>query len=498
MTKLSSQDQTSVLLKGTWRPPPSQSIKLSYIGLDAQFGEEAQSATAGGIQNHVRSDTLVASHHWKPPGQRAIDLKSSLYVTRTRNLKAERSRQWELGVNGIFKNVLTARDTARFKLAWFDNKVRDYVTMARIMSPIDTESSGVSGPYAYVNLDGPFHSRGIELQSDIDTGTGTAFAMLNFTRMLMDTGGGGYDPFPLGSLTGSPSNSLGHSGGDANIWYVLPPRRNASLSGGVRLAVNNVFDINYAETQGGSYFVGSGSAEHPAHLFEASMPRLSLHRPTHIVSLLLSTSVATATAVGLACLSSPTAAQAQVNQAKFTSLVSLRPAGDDVTTPDGTVGWPGARYPTSPPLYAVRPGTTRGWLFGGFMGGGPLADRTTQYAAFGLYNMSASVSVAENATSCTASGDNGSTWSGTQQASGNQVQINTALSKVGVNTFTLRCENSASELATEQTVSVNVAASTTTGGSGGGGGGAVGWGGLLAGLSLWAFQSRRRANGRSA
>jgi hypothetical protein len=82
--------------------------------------------------------------------------------------------------------------------------------------------------------------------------------------------------------------------------------------------------------------------------------------------------------------------------------------------------------------------------------------------------------------------------------SGNQVQLNAALSKVGVNTFTLRCENSVSGLAAEQTVSVNVAASATTGGSGGGGGGAVGWGGLLAGLSLWAFQTRRRANGRRA
>lgn len=509
VTKLSSQDQTSLLLKGTWRPTAAQSIKLSYIGLDAKFGEEPQTATAGGIQNHVRSDTVVLNHHWKPQEQRAIDLKSSLYVTRTRNqaqrfaggeldanayaleyqtrtvggaientarmdwngtglvlkaggefyqdktlpksqalsvgadagttalftgptpagertvasvfgeasvlptdwlevtgglrydwygmqgegrmrvgsivnppgvrpgtttvytrfqtdrndgafaprlsvslrpteslqffasiargmrppaltealmwgqhtgglfpyypnpnLKAERSRQWELGVNGIFKNVLTERDTARFKLAWFDNKVRDYVTMARIMSPIDTEGGGIFGPYAYVNLDGPFHSRGVELQSDIDTGT--AFATLNFTRMLMDTGGGGYDPFPLGSLTGYPANNLGRSGGDANIWYVLPPRRTASLSGGlrllerrltlgarvrlqwpttatsvwtaqsnsynqkswrlydlwashevnkhltVRLAVNNVFDINYAEMQGGSYFMGPG------------------------------------------------------------------------------------------------------------------------------------------------------------------------------------------------------------------------------------------------
>lgn len=123
------------------------------------------------------------------------------------------------------------------------------------------------------------------------------------------------------------------------------------------------------------------------------MPRLSLHRPNHLVSLLMSTSVATATAVGLACLSTPTSAQ--VSDAKLTSLVSLRPAGDDVTVPDGTIGWPGARYPTSPPLYAVRPGTTRGWLFGGFMGGGPFGSRNTisMYTAFGLYNMAASVSV---------------------------------------------------------------------------------------------------------
>ncbi|MFZ5526101.1 MAG: choice-of-anchor tandem repeat GloVer-containing protein [Pseudomonadota bacterium] len=122
------------------------------------------------------------------------------------------------------------------------------------------------------------------------------------------------------------------------------------------------------------------------------MPRQSLHRPARTASLIWAASLI-ATAAGIASTPSPVQAQALVSDARLSMLTALRPAGDDVTTPDGTVGWPGARYPTSPPLYAVRPGTTRGWLFGGFMGGGPLVDRTTQYTAFGLYNMSASVSV---------------------------------------------------------------------------------------------------------
>jgi len=88
-------------------------------------------------------------------------------------------------------------------------------------------------------------------------------------------------------------------------------------------------------------------------------------------------------------------AQTAVSGVTVTTLASLRPAGDDVTLPDGTLGWPGARYPTSPPLHAVRPGTTRGYLYGGFLGNGRVGTRETIYTAVGLYSMFAGVSVYE-------------------------------------------------------------------------------------------------------
>lgn len=105
---------------------------------------------------------------------------------------------------------------------------------------------------------------------------------------------------------------------------------------------------------------------------------------------------ALAVALALAAGAAPPAlAQAAAAGVSFTSLASMRPAGDDVTTPDGTTGWPGARYPTSPPLYAVRPGSTQGYLYGGFLGAGLVGTRTTIYTAVGLYSMFAGVSVYE-------------------------------------------------------------------------------------------------------
>src|SRR6218665_1524416 len=98
---------------------------------------------------------------------------------------------------------------------------------------------------------------------------------------------------------------------------------------------------------------------------------------------------------GLALLSGAAHAQTPATGATLTSLVSLRPSGEDVTSPDGTTGWPGARYPTAPPLYAIRPGTTQGHLYGGFMGGGLLNGRVWSYTATGLFSMFAGVSVYE-------------------------------------------------------------------------------------------------------
>ncbi|VCU68323.1 Hemin receptor precursor [Pigmentiphaga humi] len=508
MSRLSAQDQWSALAKADWRPLPGHEFKLSYIGMNAHFDEGASTDVASGdvtTHNHIRSDTLQLAHRWRPSSLEWVDLRSSLYYTRTLNkvnreagsldanlyrlqyqtstvggtlqnqarmrlggldavldtggeffhdwtdpraqslsagadagttalytgatpegkrtvaslfsqatllrgdwleltgglrydwyglqgdgrmrvgsitnppgvrpgtttvytrfgvdrndaaisprislaikpsdwlqlftsygqgmrppaltetllwgshtgslfpyypnpaLRAERSRNWEIGANAIFEGLAARSDKLRMKAAWFDSRVKNYITLARVMSPISAGGGGVLGPYAYMNMDSPFRSKGLELQLDYDNGD--MFGAINFTRMIIDPGQGGYDPFPLGSLTGYPENTLG-TPGDANIWYVLPPRRNASVTAGVRLldrkltlgarlrmqspsrnssiwtgdmynqkswrlydfwasyemtsnvtlrlAVNNLFDTNYSEMNGSTYWVGPG------------------------------------------------------------------------------------------------------------------------------------------------------------------------------------------------------------------------------------------------
>lgn len=149
------------------------------------------------------------------------------------NLKAERSRNWEIGANFTLDGLLSANDQFRIKAAWFDTRVENYMVLAAIMSPSATSGQfGMNSPMSFVNLQDDFRSRGLEIQADYDVGV--AFASLGYTHSLVDTGSGKYDPFPLGSSVGYPNTTLGNGGG-ANIWYVLPPVRKVTVSGGVRL-----------------------------------------------------------------------------------------------------------------------------------------------------------------------------------------------------------------------------------------------------------------------
>ncbi|ALM84378.1 TonB-dependent receptor [Bordetella sp. N] len=148
------------------------------------------------------------------------------------NLREERSTNWEIGTNLRFDELLTRNDKLRVKAAWFDTRVKNYITQARIMSPISASGESLFGPFAYVNLQHPFHTKGLELQADYDTGD--VFAELSYTRTLVDAGKGGYNPYPLGSLVGYPGTPLGVPG-NAGLWYVMPPKTKIVASGGVRV-----------------------------------------------------------------------------------------------------------------------------------------------------------------------------------------------------------------------------------------------------------------------
>lgn len=154
------------------------------------------------------------------------------------NLKEERSRNWEVGANFNFEDLIAQGDALRIKTAWFNNKVKNYITSASVMSPNATAGCyGLFCPSAAVNLLDPARFQGLEL--DIDYDAGVAFGRLSMTRVQADLGAKRYDPFPLGSLTGFPENGMG-AGANSNdalgsTLYSGPPRLKLGLSGGVRL-----------------------------------------------------------------------------------------------------------------------------------------------------------------------------------------------------------------------------------------------------------------------
>lgn len=226
-------------------------------------------------------------------------------------LKEERSRNWEVGANLKWDGLIARGDTLRAKIAWFDSTVENYTVQGAIMTPVDeAQPVGFSG-FAFVNLDDDVRFRGVELETDYDAGW--VFGGLSYTRMLIDMGEGGYDPFPLGSVYGYPETVFGDPGGynGGAVWYVLPPRQrvlanlgfrlfNRKLTLGsrfryertsktppiggwvsgsavdswrtwdlwssyeltdnatLRLSVNNLRDTYYTEMNGGNYQVGTG------------------------------------------------------------------------------------------------------------------------------------------------------------------------------------------------------------------------------------------------
>ncbi|MGO3741142.1 TonB-dependent hemoglobin/transferrin/lactoferrin family receptor [Kerstersia sp.] len=153
-------------------------------------------------------------------------------------LKEERSRSWQFGANLNFLGVLQSNDSLRAKLAWFDTRVRNYITGTSIMSPVATaDCGGWMCPNAYVNLNEPARFRGIDFQVDYESEH--IFANLNLTRTLSRLNTRDYNPFPLGSWTGYPDTTLGNGDRDSNgmfdIFASEPPKLKLGVSGGVRL-----------------------------------------------------------------------------------------------------------------------------------------------------------------------------------------------------------------------------------------------------------------------
>lgn len=155
------------------------------------------------------------------------------------DLKEERSRNWEIGANFSFDNLVARNDRLRIKTGWFNNRVKNYITSAAIMTPVATTGcTSILCPTGHVNLRDPVRFQGLEL--DLDYDAGTVFGKLSVTRVQANMGSRRYDPFPLGSWVGFPDNSMGSGNVDGTVsidglFYSGPPKLKLGVVGGVRL-----------------------------------------------------------------------------------------------------------------------------------------------------------------------------------------------------------------------------------------------------------------------
>lgn len=65
---------------------------------------------------------------WRPPSMvETYGAGAASYIRANPNLRPERSRSWELGINVLRNNLFTERDALRLKAAYFNNHYTDYI-----------------------------------------------------------------------------------------------------------------------------------------------------------------------------------------------------------------------------------------------------------------------------------------------------------------------------------------------------------------------------------
>lgn len=137
------------------------------------------------------------------------------------DLVPEHARNWEFGMNVLRDDVLVSGDSLRFKAAYFDNDIEDYLTRTYT-------ATGESGTFTLRNLDRA-RFKGIELSASYDTGR--FFAEAGYTRYLKTAFC--LTPEDAAALEERVCNEGGVNAGYAQLH--LPPEQTASLTLGTRL-----------------------------------------------------------------------------------------------------------------------------------------------------------------------------------------------------------------------------------------------------------------------
>ncbi|QLF91700.1 TonB-dependent receptor [Pseudomonas sp. ABC1] len=152
-----STDIRTTLLKGTFYLPNQQSLKLSYMHSDMEFGESSPFVISYttfrgldgtlnvGLQSpfsEVKQDTYGLNYTWKPDDNALIDLQAGIWMTRHDSIR----HQTGDSVYGVGANE-SARD-----IAW-DN----YVTCKYDYNPVNCANVPTTAPDRLDNSDGRYN-----------------------------------------------------------------------------------------------------------------------------------------------------------------------------------------------------------------------------------------------------------------------------------------------------------------------------------------------------
>lgn len=126
---------------------------------------------------------------WRPPAVTETFMtgrphggNSSERVFPNPYLKAEESRDWEMGVNVFKEGLFFNDDRLGMKVAYFDTKIENFSFLNHSVSLPETSIGGFLGTMAYVNNTAPTRFRGMEYQLNYDMGR--AYANLSYTHMI--------------------------------------------------------------------------------------------------------------------------------------------------------------------------------------------------------------------------------------------------------------------------------------------------------------------------
>ncbi len=182
------------------------------------------------------------------------------------NLQAEKSRNWEAGVNFSFDDLLLKGDGLRLKTAYFNNTVSDYIALAQVYLPDSTVNNLLSQPqYGYVNLDDDARFNGLEAEGSYDAGWFYLGGSFTLTKSQYS---GGYNPNIYGSGPTIPSffSSIVYLPGQLEKvnWLYSTPERKFTVDAGLRFFDEKLVlgaRMNYfGETEGNYGLSTTGSA----------------------------------------------------------------------------------------------------------------------------------------------------------------------------------------------------------------------------------------------